>query len=71
MSKEILIRLQSAELRKSKADKLIASYIERNLAELPFETAKSIAERLGISQMTVGRYLRRLGFDGLEELKQR
>ncbi len=70
MSKEILIRLQSAELRKSKADKLIASYIERNLAELPFETAKSIAERLGISQMTVGRYLRRLGFDGLEELKQ-
>src|SRR5690606_11905886 len=45
------------------------SYIERNLAELPFETAKSIAERLGISQMTVGRYLRRLGFDGLEELK--
>jgi len=69
LSKEILIRLQSAELRKSKADKLIASYIERNLAELPFETAKSIAERLGISQMTVGRYLRRLGFDGLEELK--
>ena len=69
MSKEILIRLQNAELRKSKADKLIASYIERNLAELPFETAKSIAERLGISQMTVGRYLRRLGFDGLEELK--
>ncbi|ENN84963.1 transcriptional regulator, RpiR family [Rhizobium freirei PRF 81] len=56
-------------MRKSKSDKLIASYIERNIAELPFETAKSIAARLEISQMTVGRYLRRLGFDGLDELK--
>jgi DNA-binding MurR/RpiR family transcriptional regulator len=56
-------------MRKSKSDKLIASYIERNIAELPFETAKSIAARLDISQMTVGRYLRRLGFDGLDELK--
>ncbi|MDG3578967.1 MurR/RpiR family transcriptional regulator [Rhizobium sp. YJ-22] len=69
MAKDIVTRLQSADLRKSKTDKLIAQYIERNLAELPFETAKSIAARLGISQMTVGRYLRRLGFDGLDEMK--
>ncbi|MGG6892524.1 MurR/RpiR family transcriptional regulator [Rhizobium sp. BR 315] len=69
MSKDLLKLVQSAEMRKSKSDKLIASYIERNIAELPFETAKSIAARLEISQMTVGRYLRRLGFDGLDELK--
>jgi len=69
VAKDIVTRLQSADLRKSKTDKLIAQYIERNLAELPFETAKSIATRLGISQMTVGRYLRRLGFDGLDEMK--
>ncbi len=69
MSKDILKLVQSADMRKSKSDKLIASYIERNIAELPFETAKSIAARLEISQMTVGRYLRRLGFDGLDELK--
>ena len=69
VSKEILKRVQSAEMRKSKSDKLIAHYIERNIAELPFETAKSIAEQLEISPMTVGRYLRRLGYDGLEELK--
>ncbi|MFT3998886.1 MAG: MurR/RpiR family transcriptional regulator [Rhizobium sp.] len=69
MSKQILKLVQSADMRKSKSDKLIASYIERNIAELPFETAKSIAARLEISQMTVGRYLRRLGFDGLDELK--
>lgn len=69
MAQDILRRLRSAEMRKSKADKLIAQYFERNLAELPFETAKSIAVRLDISQMTVGRYLRRLGFDGLEDMK--
>jgi len=69
LSKHILKLVQSAEMRKSKSDKLISSYIERNIAELPFETAKSIAARLEISQMTVGRYLRRLGFDGLDELK--
>ncbi|UVC08019.1 MurR/RpiR family transcriptional regulator [Rhizobium sp. TH2] len=69
MSKELHKRLQDADMRKSKSDKLIANYFERNLAELPFETAKSIAARLEISQMTVGRYLRRLGFDGLDEMK--
>ncbi len=69
VSKEILRRVQSPEMRKSKSDKLLAHYIERNIADLPFETAKSIAERLDISPMTVGRYLRRLGFDGLEDLK--
>nr|WP_234902983.1 MurR/RpiR family transcriptional regulator [Ensifer adhaerens] len=39
------------------------------MAEIPFETAKSIASRLELSPMTVGRYLRRMGFDGLDQLK--
>ncbi|WP_337182974.1 MurR/RpiR family transcriptional regulator [Shinella sp.] len=69
MSKRILKLVQSDDLRRSKSDKLIAHYIERNIADLPFETARSIAQRLQISPMTVGRYLRRMGFDGLDELK--
>lgn len=69
MSKAILERLRSDRLRQSNSDKLIANYMERNIAELPFETARSIAGRVGVSPMTVGRYLRRLGFDGLDELK--
>jgi DNA-binding MurR/RpiR family transcriptional regulator len=69
VSKRILKLVQSDGLRRSKSDKLIAHYIERNLAELPFETARSIAQRLQLSPMTVGRYLRRMGFDGLDELK--
>jgi DNA-binding MurR/RpiR family transcriptional regulator len=70
MSASILTRLRSRSLRQTKSDILISNYIERNLAELPFETAKSIAEGIGVSQMTVGRYLRRLGYDGLDELKR-
>jgi DNA-binding MurR/RpiR family transcriptional regulator len=69
VSKHILKLVQSDGLRRSKSDKLIANYIERNLADLPFETARSIAQRLELSPMTVGRYLRRMGFDGLDELK--
>ena len=69
MSKRILKLVQSDDLRRSKSDKLIANYIERNIADLPFETARSIAQRLELSPMTVGRYLRRMGFDGLDELK--
>lgn len=66
----IASKLRSPSARQTKSDILIANYIERNLAELPFETAKSIAQQVGVSQMTVGRYLRRLGYDGLENLKQ-
>ncbi len=69
VSKRILKLVQSDDLRRSKSDRLIAHYIERNIAELPFETARSIAQRLQVSPMTIGRYLRRMGFDGLDELK--
>lgn len=71
MSAKLLEKLQSADARQTKSDILIANYIERNLADLPFETAKSIAEGVGVSQMTVGRYLRRLGYEGLEDLKRK
>jgi DNA-binding MurR/RpiR family transcriptional regulator len=69
MAQRILKLLQTEELRRSKSDKLIANFIERNLADIPFETARSIAARLELSPMTIGRYLRRMGFDGLDQLK--
>ncbi|MBL0371432.1 MurR/RpiR family transcriptional regulator [Rhizobium sp. KVB221] len=69
MSRHIIARLKSDEMRRSASDKMIANYLERNLADTPFETARSIAQRVGVSPMTISRYLRRLGFEGLEELK--
>jgi DNA-binding MurR/RpiR family transcriptional regulator len=54
----------------TKAEKAVASYMLANLRQLPFETAASIAENIGVSHMTVSRFLRALGYKGLSEVKQ-
>ena len=56
--------------RLTKAEKAVGSYILANLNSLPFETAASIADSVGVSQMTVGRFLRSLGYRGLSDLKE-
>ncbi len=55
----------------SKAEKAVASYMLTNMSSLPFETAASIAESVGVSQMTVSRFLRALGYRGLSDLKEK
>ena len=51
------------------AERRLARYLLDNIADVPFETAASIAGKLDLSPMTVGRFLRRLGFQGVEGLK--
>ena len=41
-----------------------------NIGELSFETGVSIAEKVGVSEVTVSRLLRRLGFQGMRGLKK-
>lgn len=55
--------------RFTKAEKAIANYMLINFDGLAFETAASIAETVGVSQMTVGRFLRTMGYQGFNELK--
>jgi DNA-binding MurR/RpiR family transcriptional regulator len=52
------------------AGKRIATYLLANLRELPFETADGIALRTGMTGITVGRFLRRLGYRNLDDLKR-
>jgi len=52
------------------AGKRIASYLLANLPQLPFETADGIATRTGIAGITVGRFLRQLGYRNLDDLKK-
>jgi DNA-binding MurR/RpiR family transcriptional regulator len=52
------------------AGKRVASYLLANLHQLPFETADGIAARTGIAGITVGRFLRQLGYQNLDELKK-
>ncbi len=51
------------------AERMIAGWMLDNLAEIPFETAASIGQRVGVSAMTVGRLLKSLGYSGLAALK--
>ncbi|KQV66289.1 MurR/RpiR family transcriptional regulator [Rhizobium sp. Root1220] len=51
------------------AERRIAKYFAEHLNDLPFETAASVADRLDLSPMTVGRFLRALGYQGLDSVK--
>lgn len=52
----------------SPSEKRIAKFLIRNSANLGGETAANLAEKLKLSPMTVGRFLRGLGFQELGEL---
>jgi len=54
----------------SKADKAIASYMVGSLTELPFETAASIAAKVQVSEATVGRFCRSIGYENFKTLKE-
>ena len=53
----------------SSANRAIASYMLANLSELPFETAMTVAEKVGVSELTVGRFCRALGYQHFKDLK--
>ncbi|MDQ6647929.1 MAG: MurR/RpiR family transcriptional regulator [Pseudomonadota bacterium] len=54
----------------TRSEQKIASYLLHNISGIPFETAASLGKRVGVSPMTVGRFLRNLGYAGLNELKE-
>lgn len=53
----------------STAEQAVAEHLAAHPEQLPFETAESIAKRLGVSAMTVGRTLKALGYRGLGDLR--
>lgn len=69
MSKSLRARLSEAVASASKADRALASYMLAQLATIPFETAASLAEKVGVSEPTVGRFCRALGYTGFKDLK--
>lgn len=51
------------------SEQKLATFFLKHLAELPFETAASISKRVSVSPMTVGRYIRKLGYSDLRDIK--
>jgi len=51
------------------SEQKLATFFLNNLQELPFETAASIGKRVTVSPMTVGRYIKKLGYGDLRDIK--
>jgi DNA-binding MurR/RpiR family transcriptional regulator len=51
------------------SERTVADWLLEHLEHVPFETGASIAAELGVSPMTVGRCIRKLGYDDLKEIK--
>lgn len=66
---KVLQPLREGYDRLTKTEKKLAGYLQSRPDCLVLETAATIAGNVGISPMTVGRFLRKLGFDGLSDVR--
>ncbi|WP_095109720.1 MurR/RpiR family transcriptional regulator [Pseudomonas sp. Irchel 3E20] len=69
MSQPIKQRLESSLSTAAASGRAIASYMLANLYELPFQTSADIAAKLGVSESTVGRFCRSIGYRHFKALK--
>jgi DNA-binding MurR/RpiR family transcriptional regulator len=65
----LLRRLQADIGGYTAAERAVAAYILAHYAGLAFETASSLAEKAGVSEITIGRFARRLGYRNFKALK--
>ena len=70
MSQPIKQRLENSLHSASASGRKIASHMLANLTDLPFETSASLAQKVGVSESSVGRFCRSLGYEHLKALKQ-
>ena len=70
MTKSLRERLTEAAAIASKADRALATYMLAEFSTLPFENAASLAAKVEVSEPTVGRFCRAIGYDGFKDLKQ-
>lgn len=68
-SGELRQRLRTAAVAGTPAERAIATFLLTNLPALPFETAASVAQKVGVSEASVGRFCRTIGYRHLKDLK--
>lgn len=69
MNQSIKQRLENSLEHSAASGRAIANYMLANLNELPFQTSAAIADKLGVSESTVGRFCRSLGYAHFKALK--
>lgn len=68
-SATIVERLRTLLPGLSKAESQVAQWIIQNELHAALETGASLADRAGVSEITVGRFLRKLGLSGMQGLR--
>jgi DNA-binding MurR/RpiR family transcriptional regulator len=63
------LRLQAIDGNLTRSEATLAQWFTRNEAALGLETGASIATKTRVSEITVSRFLRRMGYRGLSALK--
>ena len=66
---EVFTRIESQFSTHTPSEKRIGLWLLNHKEQIPFETADSIGMATGTSGITVGRYLRKLGYKNLDDLK--
>ncbi len=69
MSASLTQRIQEHLPRLSKAERSLANYLKTNPEGLMVETNASLAAKVGVSAMTVSRFVRKIGFRDFSEAK--
>ena len=67
---DLFARLEARLEQFTPAERQIANHMLSNRSELPFETAASLAKKLGVSAVTVGRFCRLLGYKHFRAIKE-
>ncbi|HEX6120587.1 MAG TPA: hypothetical protein VFZ03_14150, partial [Dongiaceae bacterium] len=62
-------RLTACMADATKAERALAAYMLANLNSLPFETAATLAAKVQLSEPSVGRFCRSIGYKHFKELK--
>ncbi len=66
---DLVGKLEQALPTLPKQEAKIAQFMLLNVHTIGLETGKSLAQRVGVSEITVGRLMRRLGYNGTKDLK--
>jgi len=54
----------------TRSEHLLAAYLTAHARELTLENAASVARKSGVSPMTVGRFVRTLGYESFDEIRR-
>ena len=67
---EVLSRIEATFSQLTPSEKRVASWMLAHVGQIPFETAESVALATATSGITVGRFLRKLGYRNLDDAKK-